>query len=67
MKYRASDEERAIGRMAIELSGSINANNNIHKEGCIYATLCVLKEMMPNEFEEALVTFLREGTGKDKV
>ena len=67
MKYRVSDEERAIGRMAIELSGSINASNNVRKEGCIYATLCTLKEMMPREFEEALVVFLKHGTGEDIV
>lgn len=50
-----TDEERAIGRMAIELSGSINA------------TLCTLKDMMPREFEEALVVFLKHGTGEDMV
>ena len=67
MNNKVNAEELAIGRMAISLSGSINASNNVHKEGCIYATLCTLKEMMPNEFEEALVTFLRHGTGKDVV
>lgn len=67
MNYRVTEEELAIGRMTIQLSGSISASNNVHKEGCIYATLCTLKEMMPNEFEEALVTFLKYGTGEDKV
>lgn len=67
MNYRVTEEERAIGRMAIQLSGSISASNSVRKEGCIYATLCTLKEMMPKEFEEALVTFLKYGNGKDKV
>lgn len=67
MNHKITEEEIAIGRMAIQLSGSINASNNIHKEGCIYATLCTLKNMMPNEFEEALVVFLKHDTVKYEI
>lgn len=58
-------EEIAICRMAVSLATSIKTSDVARKQGCIYATLCTLKEMMPNEFEEALVVFLKYGTGED--
>ena len=65
MNHKINEEEHDIGRMAVSLSKAIEISDSANKEGCIYATLCILKESMPNEFEEALVIFLKYGTGKD--
>ena len=66
MNHKVTDDERIIGRMATLLAGSISASNSVCKDGCIFATLCTLKEMMPREFEEALVIFLKHGILKEE-
>lgn len=67
MNRKLTDDELRLGRMAVIVATLMEKSDNIDKAGCIYATLCTLKESMPDEFEEALVTFLRYGTGKDKI
>ena len=64
MDHKVNVEELAIGCMMVSLAEAIKTSDNTRKEGCIFATLCTLKEEMPNEFEEALVIFLKYGTGK---
>lgn len=66
-KYKLNDDEIRLGRMAVILATLIEKSDNIDKGCCIYALLCTLKENIPDDFEEALVTFLKHGTGKDKV
>ena len=67
MDHKLTDGEMRIGRMAVILATVIARRDDIDKAGCIYALLCTLKENMPTEFEEALVTFLKYGIRKDKV
>ena len=67
MKRKLTDDELRLGRMAVILATLIEKSDNIDKGGCIYALLCTLKENMSDEFEEALITFLKHGTGKDTV
>lgn len=66
MGHKINAEDLAIGRMAVSLSKAIKTSDSAHKEGCIYATLRLLKEHMPSEFEEALVIFLKHGTGFER-
>lgn len=67
MERKITNQERNIGHMAVQLCETIRISDKANKEGCIYSTLCILKEAMPDEFEAALVTFLKYGTGKDTV
>lgn len=64
-KFKLNDDEIRIGRLAVILATVIASNDKINKGSCIYALLCTLKENMPDDFEEALVTFLKHGIVKE--
>lgn len=53
--------ELLIGKEACHLSELI-AHANVDKAACIYALLCELKNSNNDEFEAALVAFLKHGT-----
>ena len=57
-------KELIIAKEACDLSNLIAASD-VDKGACIYALLCELKTNMNDEFEKALVAFLKHGTGEE--
>lgn len=66
MDWTPTNEEAILASMCVKMSEAIKLTKH-NKDGFIFALLCTLKEDMPDEFEAALITFLKYGTGKDKV